>query len=397
VTDPTPSTTPPRSSKALESTIVGTYLLGEAQILGGVTAILRRTPATLAGQQAAIPKIRRLVRQVVARLIYTSNDMVRQMVTAAVTEGARDAGVSTSQQLALATASVRAGGAGGGSGTLPALSAGNNDFFNFSTPHGERAAEAVRHDITSELADVRFRITRLPDDIYKAIAPHGAIGQVIDNGFTPAQAQAVAWRVFSENGVTGFTDKSGRDWSLSSYVEMAVRTASARAYNASHLARMNALGIHYFTVTDSGHPCPLCYPWQGKVLTDGLVSEPGMHVDATIDEATAAGLFHPNCRHTLVAVFPGITVLPEQTPWNPDLQAAYNSTQKQRSLEVAVRKAKRAEMYATDPAVAKQAHQDLLDAQQKLRDLVASTDQLRQSRREQVNLANARIKLPTAV
>jgi hypothetical protein len=309
MTDPTRSTTPPpssnQSSTALATTIVGLYVLSEAQILGGITSILRRTPATLAGRQAAVPRIRRLVRQVVARLVYTSNDLVRQMVTAAVEEGSRDAIASVSKALVgrggFTPPPGSTGGAGGSSGSGRALTVGGEPF-DLSMPHGERAAQAIRNDIESELQDVRFRITRLPEDIYKAIAPHGAIGQVLANGFTGAQAQAVAWRVFVSQGVTGFTDKSGRDWALSSYVEMAVRTASMRAYNASHLARMHALGIHYFTVSDDGHPCPLCFPWEGKVLTDGHVADPEMPVDGTIGDATAAGLFHPNCFPGFVSV-----------------------------------------------------------------------------------------------
>ena len=70
---------------------------------------------------------------------------------------------------------------------------GGPDFFDLSMPHGERAAQAIRDDIVSELEDVRFRLTRLPDDVYKFIAPHGAIYQALENGVTPAQAQAMAW------------------------------------------------------------------------------------------------------------------------------------------------------------------------------------------------------------
>jgi hypothetical protein len=402
MTDPTRSTTPPpssnQSSTALATTIVGLYVLSEAQILGGITSILRRTPATLAGRQAAVPRIRRLVRQVVARLVYTSNDMVRQMVTTAVEEGSRDAIASVSKALVgrggFTPPPGSTGGAGGSSGSGRALTVGGEPF-DLSMPHGERAAQAIRNDIESELQDVRFRITRLPEDIYKAIAPHGAIRQVLANGFTGAQAQAVAWRVFVSQGVTGFTDKSGRDWALSSYVEMAVRTASMRAYNASHLARMHALGIHYFTVSDDGHPCPLCFPWEGKVLTDGHVANPEMPVDGTIGDATAAGLFHPNCRHILTTVLPGFTVLPPPREWTPEMAQQYLDTQKQRRLEVAVRKAKRALEYAYTPAEQKRARADVTAAQAKVRQFVNAHEHLmRQSRREQLNLTDAYAKLP---
>ena len=389
---------PDPTSRMLEQTIIGLYLLSQAQILGGITSILRRTPATLAGRQAAVPRVRRLVRQIVSRLVYTSNDLVRQMVTAAVDEGSRDAIASVSKALVgrggFTPPPGSTDGSGSGFGGSRPLTSGGAPF-DFTMAHGERAAAAIRADIESELADVRFRITRLPDDLYKAIAPHGAIYQVLANNVTPAQAQAAAWRVFASQGITGFTDVSGRDWALSSYVEMAVRTASTRAYNASHLARMHALGIHYFSVPDDGHPCPLCFPWQGKVLTDGVVSNPEIPVDGTIAEATAAGLFHPNCRHTLISVIPGVTVLPAPREWTDEMHQQYLDTQRQRALEREVRKAKAALDFAYTPAEQKRARADVTAAQAKVRQFVNARDYLmRQSRREQLNLTDAYAKLP---
>jgi len=389
------------------ATLVALYALAERQLLAGITRILQRTPATLEGLQAAMPQIRRLARQVSARLIYSSNPLAAKMITAAVDEGAKDALEAVGKALERVPAAHRpiipgADIAPTGGGTPPppigkALDASEDDFFDFSMPHGERSANAIRADIESELADVRFRITRLPDDVYKFIAPHGGIYQALANGVTPAQAQAMAWRVFTASGVTGFTDKSGRDWALSSYVEMAVRTAATRAYNASHLARMHAMGVHYFSVPDDGHPCPLCFPWQHRVLTDGVIANPVMHVDGTIAQATAAGLFHPNCKHVLIPVFAGVTVLGEPQTWTPEMNDAYQLTQKQRRLELEVRKAKRALEYAIDPEARKAALADVRKAQKRVREFVAATGLNRQSRREQIDLTDPRIKLPTPI
>lgn len=385
-----------KDSVTLAAELTALYALAEKQMLAGITAILRRTAATLEGRQAALPKIRTLVRQIVARLAYRSNPLVARMLTAALNEGARDAVEAVGKQVVLAPKTPGAGGAGRppGSALTPA---GGDDYFDLAMPHGERSAQAIRDDITSELEDVRFRITRLPDDIYQAIAPHGAIYQVIDQGFTPAQAQAVAWRVFTSQGITGFTDKSGRDWSLSAYVEMAVRTAATRAYNASHLARMHALGVSYFSVPDTGHPCPLCFPWQSRILTDGVIADPEIHVDATIAQATAAGLWHPNCRHALIPVFPGITVLPEPQEWSEEMANAYKLTQKQRALEREVRRAKRVLEYALDPDTRKKATADLRAAQARVREFVKANNLPRQSRREQTNLTDAYAKLPAPI
>jgi hypothetical protein len=182
--------------------------------------------------------------------------------------------------------------------------------------------------------------------------------------------------------VTGYTDANNRNWSLSAYVEMAVRTSSQRAYNASHLARMQSLGIDLFTVTDDGHPCPLCAPWQGKILS----AEPDSRADATIADATGAGLFHPNCKHTLVAYFPGVTDIPTPHEWSAEDQTRYDNTQKQRALERDIRAAKLLLAGAYDPEMRYQAEQKVRLAQQRMRDFIGLTGLNRNSRREQLNL-----------
>lgn len=383
------------SSRAeqLVAALVAAYIIAEQELLAGLTAIIRRTTPDLQGRQLLIMKARVLVRRILRGLDARSTDLAVRALDASARAGVAAAIADVGSQVARRTPA--SGGAGGGRDGR-AMWFGDEPF-DLSMSHGERAAQAIRDDIVSELTDVRTRITRLPDDVYKAIAPHGAIYQVLDNDVTPAQAQAMAWRVFVSQGITGFTDKSGRNWSLSAYVEMAVRTAAQRAYNDSHLARMQALGVEYFTVPDSGHPCPLCFPWQGRVLTAREIPNPVIHVDGTIAEATAAGLFHPNCKHPLTAVFPGVTKLPAPREWTPEDQRLYDLSQKQRRLELGVRKAKRQLEYAASPEAAADARARVRRSQAKVREFVSATGFARQSRREQLDLTDARIKLPTPI
>jgi hypothetical protein len=375
------------TASELAAQLTTLYVLAEQQFLAGGTKALRKG-ATLADQLAAAATLRDLAHQISVQLAKTTNPLIVAMVRAAITAG-RD---TASQQVSKALEHVSAGGAGGDH--LPpskALVAGGEPF-DLSLGHGERAARAIIRDLTSELQDVRFRITRLPDDIYKAIAPHGAIYQVHRNAFTPAQAQAAAWRVFVSQGVRGFTDKSGRDWSLSAYTEMAVRTAAMRAYNTSHQERMQALGVHLFTLPFHPGSCPLCFPWQGRVISDGTV--PG---HPTIADAVAAGCFHPNCEHTLIPYFEGITKVDPQE-WTDENAAQFAATQKQRRLELGVRKAKRQLEYSYDPQERADARAEVLAAQRKVRQFVNANPNLhRQSRREQLDLRDGFAKMPTPI
>jgi hypothetical protein len=275
VSNPQPQpqgSTAPLTLAAVEAYLIGLYVGAEAFLTGQVTRFLKRMQPTPVGAAIVRQQIRQAAYNIVGQLEQRTQPLVGQMVATAVRDGWNSGGA----------------GAGGGShgGFLPPDS---NPGFDPYELHGVRAARAIRDDLNSELQDVRFRLTRLDDDLYKIINPAGAAGQVIPNGYTPQQAQAKAWREFVARGITGFTDKSGRDWSLSSYVEMAVRTASSRAYNASRLQLLQYQGINLCICDDTGHPCPLCFPWQGVVLA---ITPDGVH--PTVAEATAAGLFHPN-------------------------------------------------------------------------------------------------------
>jgi len=267
-------------------------------------------------------------------------------------------------------------------------------------PHDVTASAAIAEDLASRLGAAAQRITRYSDDAYRAAVASGALVQInpardiVRNSFsaaTPQEAQAQAWRELSAKGVTGFTDKAGREWNLATYVEMATRTATQRAYNASHRERLTLAGINYFTISTTGRPCPLCSVWEGMVLaeTPGTVTEDGhtFTVAATIEDAMAAGLFHPNCKHTLTAYLPGFTVL-KPNQWTPQDEAKYRDTQKLRALERTVRQARQVQAAALTPADRSAAGRDVRAAQVNVRAFTAQTGLNRRTRREQLNLGN---------
>lgn len=268
-------------------------------------------------------------------------------------------------------------------------------------PHNVTASAAMAEDLAQRLGAAAQRITRYADDAYRAATTAGALVQInpaldiITNTLakaSPAEAQAQAWRELTSRGITGFTDTNGREWNLATYVEMAVRTATQRAYNASHKERLTLAGINLFTISTTGRPCPLCAPWEGKVLADsgpGTVEEAGhtVEVAATIEEATAAGLFHPNCKHTLTAYLPGYTVL-KPNQWTAVDEAKYQDTQKLRALERAVRMAKQVQAAAISDTGRQQAARQVRAAQANVRAFTAQTGLMRRPRREQLDLGN---------
>jgi hypothetical protein len=128
----------------------------------------------------------------------------------------------------------------------------------------------------------------------------------------------------SSRGVTGFIDKSGREWELASYVEMATRTASSRLHLQLQLAAMGPAGMDLVIVDNPGRhaACPKCRPWEGAVLslsgastgdstiTDAQGTKRTERIAGTVAKAVTEGLLHPNCRHSLLPWVNGAGMVP---------------------------------------------------------------------------------------
>lgn len=109
----------------------------------------------------------------------------------------------------------------------------------------------------------------LQEELRSGTAEAGS--QVLLGNKTRNQAVQQALNNFAQKGITGFIDKSGRGWSMESYTEMALRTSAGRAAVQGHLDRLSDEGIDLVIVSDAPRECPLCRPWEGKVLSIGSV------------------------------------------------------------------------------------------------------------------------------
>lgn len=253
------------------------------------------------------------------------------------------------------------------------------------TAGGAYAVAAVELDLRDSLRALNERILRAPVDAYQAMTSKH-VGSLLAGMTT---SQALHRRILDESladGVTGFTDKSGRRWTIGAYSEMATRTASARAWRDQSVASMSAAGITTFTPVIGSSACSKCAAWQGKIVTDGgptgdimvphaITAVPtSMHVDGTLAEMRAAGWGHPNCRCTLVPGLPGGPDPTQYSTHNPQKQA---DREKLRELEREVRAAKR----DGDP-------DEIGAAQAAVREHVDETGIIRREFREQLPFAD---------
>lgn len=163
-----------------------------------------------------------------------------------------------------------------------------------------RAVMALEASLTSGLTGTHFAILRAEEDVYRRVVAEAAERGVVGVE-TRDQIRRRMVDQFYERGVRGFVDKRGRRWTLRSYTEMASRTAMAQAHLQGTVDRLAAHGIRLAKISRANNPCELCRPWEGRVL---IVSGPRDGEHATLDDARAAGLYHPRCTHGMGAYIP---------------------------------------------------------------------------------------------
>lgn len=266
------------------------------------------------------------------------------------------------------------------------------------TPNAQ-AVDRLAQQTVDRVTDTHRSIVRTVVDKFREIVAHVAATPLLGTG-TRRQATQDAMQRFADQGITSFVDKAGRRWKLTSYAEMAVRTAVGRAATEGHMRTLESAGVDLVTVSNAPRECPLCRPWEGKVLTisgpDGShaievdhATEDGrtvrVNVAGSLDAARRAGLQHPNCRHSVSAYTPGITRTDNATP-DP---AGYEAGQRQRAIERNIRKHKNRAAAAVDPVAQRAANAKVRQWQSAMRDHLAEHPDLRRLRaREQPGASN---------
>lgn len=365
----------------LTRTLVDLYAGLEQQIVADIARRLKTgiTGPDWAGQKlASINDVRNAIQHLIRRLDADTTGAVEQMIVLAFARG----GVAALDELAKA-----------GYLTTTQL-----DAVRASLP-GAEAINRLAWSLASTLRGTHLRILRWGLDAYRDVIATAALPKVLAGTTTRLVAAQHAWDRLLAQGITGFVDKAGRRWQLASYVEMATRTGVAQAAVQGHLDRLGELGVDLVIVSDAPQECYLCRPWEGKVLDR---AQPGrrtvdvqhstvddrtvqVQVAGSVLEAVAAGLMHPNCRHSLSAYLPGITKRPSNTQ-DPKGDEA---RQQLRALERKVRKAKTQAAGALTPADARMHNAHVRDLQEQIREHIrtAPTTLFRQRHREQIGAA----------
>ena len=175
-------------------------------------------------------------------------------------------------------------------------------------------------------------------------------GEVVTGVTSMNKAVRQGVRKMVDNGITGFIDHGGHHWSPEAYVTMDIRTTMANTAREAVFERQEEYGSELFQVSHHDGARPLCYPWQGKVISRNgwsgeVEDDEGNAVHVTPLEETSygepAGLFGINCGHYPIPFFPGFSRI---RPPDQDEEAnakEYKESQQQRALERDLRNEKR--------------------------------------------------------
>lgn len=328
------------AARALAEQLTGLYADAQRRLAVEIARRLREgieSPTWQADKLAALGDLRRWTQGLTRRLTQFGSDAA----AAAVREAYAAGGLSALRALQ-------------GSATQAVRDRVERALPNL--PAQQRLAGAL----SLKLRGTHLPMTRWAEDAYQKVIAAGAAPDVILGTHTRLQASQRAWNDLLGQGVTGFTDTAGRRWNLAGYTEMATRTTVAQSMVEGQLDRMGEAGLDLVIVSDAVQECQRCRPWEGKILSTG--GHPGkrqiqrqseasadlvdVNVAGTLSEAIAAGLMHPQCRHSVSPYIVGVT-RPITRTADPQGDAA---RQKLRQLERDQRADRLREAAPIDPA-----------------------------------------------
>ena len=161
----------------------------------------------------------------------------------------------------------------------------------------DRKLDALLNAVEHDMQKAETAILRKANDEYRKAIYNAQVYANTGAG-TYEKAVDMATRDMLKRGLTCVTYANGAVHTLKDYADMALRTASKRAYLQGEGEKRQEWGVHTVILNKRGdNPCPKCLPWVGRVMIDDVWSggtaeeaqETGYPLMST---AIAGGLYH---------------------------------------------------------------------------------------------------------
>ena len=204
--------------------------------------------------------------------------------------------------------------------------------------------ESTQNVYRKTVADIALRMERAQEIL------DTQTGKVVTGVSTLNQAIRDGVKQMVDNGITGYIDNGGHHWSPEAYITMDIRTTLANTARAAVTEEMERYNCDLFWVSWHDGARPLCYPWQGKVISEsnwtGEVKDLDgneVHVYALNETSYGepAGLFGINCGHYKIPFIPGYSKARQPEQDEEENEKEYQESQEQRALERKLRYEKR--------------------------------------------------------
>lgn len=182
------------------------------------------------------------------------------------------------------------------------------EFFKIN----DRKLDALIKATTDDMQKAETAVLRMANDQYRKIIYNAQVYANTGAG-TYEKAVDMATKDMLSAGLNCVEYANGARHTLSDYADMAIRTASKRAYLQGEGQKRQEWGLHLVIMNKRGNPCPKCLPFVGKVLIDDVWSG-GSKSDGDyplMSSAISAGLYHPRCKDGHTTYFPGISTPPD--------------------------------------------------------------------------------------
>ncbi len=217
------------------------------------------------------------------------------------------------------------------------------EFFRLN----DRKLEALIQATAQDMEKAEVAVLRRANDQYRKAIFNAQVYANTGAG-TYEKAVDMATKDMLSAGLNCIVYANGARHTLSDYADMAIRTASKRAYLQGEGDKRREWGISTVILAKRGNPCPMCRPFVGKVFIDDIWSG-GKASDKKyplLSGAVAAGLYHPRCKDSHTTYFPGISTA-DDTWTEEELKAVDQANREEISRQYSRRQAEKFGRLAT--------------------------------------------------
>lgn len=230
------------------------------------------------------------------------------------------------------------------------------EFFKMN----DRKLDALIKATTDDMQKAETAVLRMANDQYRKVIYNAQVYANTGAG-TYEKAVDMATKGYISAGLNCIEYANGARHTIADYADMAIRTASKRAYLQGEGEMRQKWGISTVIMNKRGNPCPKCLPFCGKVLIDDVWSggpKDGKSPETGIkyplmSAAIAAGLYHPRCKDSHTTYFEGISTPPDDKYTREELDEIVERNRKEARQQYAERQAVRfgrLASYSLDPS-----------------------------------------------